>query len=389
MWFSFDRNTAFHTAREWHSQTSGNLFFVSSKKADGEDGYGQYSSTVLSWSINTASETDFTTEARLYPKENIVIFESKIAREGGITNTNCSGAIPILNFPTVLTGQGRLPRLGYAYYHGLWPQPVVSKNLTALQRLPNRYEGPVLFTDVDGTSVLFGPLNDPLNTVFNIVNSAGGKQGHAKTLAFGPSSMLSSLPYRYRYSVVLVVGDGATETVGRYGPLLNGKELQYRSYHFSRSRLADPFVDKISAWTDNGAYYFYAGEQTKTMSPAQSTLPQWLSNPFDLRSCGEFFAAGWLVDEPDYICSKCKYISGLGNISQKSWGKNKYIIVQSLFSGQYDLFEKYKKVQSPKGVWYPSGEDAYGFYGDLLDAFKKLGGTNFETDFMSDHLLPT
>ena len=160
-------------------------------------------------------------------------------------------------------GQGRLPHLGYAYFHGLWPQPVVSKNLTALQRLPNRYEGPVLFTDVDGTSVLLGPLNNVLNTVFNIVSSAGGKQGHAKALAFGPSSMLTSLPQGYSTRVVLVVGDGATESIGRYGPLLSGNELQYRSYHFFRSRIADPFVDKISAWTDNGAYYFYAGNKRR------------------------------------------------------------------------------------------------------------------------------
>ena len=126
-WFSFDKNTAFHTAREWYSQTSSNLFFVSSKKANGEDTYGHYNATVLSWSMSEGLKTDFTTEVRLYPKKNIVIFESKIAREGGIANTNFSGSIPILNFPSILMGQGRLPHLGYAYFHGLWPQPVVSK----------------------------------------------------------------------------------------------------------------------------------------------------------------------------------------------------------------------------------------------------------------------
>ena len=90
-WFSFDKNTAFHTAREWYSQTSSNLFFVSSKKANGEDTYGHYNATVLSWSMSEGLKTDFTTEVRLYPKKNIVIFESKIAREGGITNTNFTG----------------------------------------------------------------------------------------------------------------------------------------------------------------------------------------------------------------------------------------------------------------------------------------------------------
>ena len=65
------------------------------------------------------------------------------------------------------------------------------------------------------------------------------------------------------------------------------------------------------------------------------------------------------------------------------------LLYKAFFSGDYDLFSKYEKVQSPKGCWYPTGEDAYGFYGDLLDKFKHLGGTSFETDFLSDHLLPT
>ena len=81
------------------------------------------------------------------------------------------------------------------------------KKLDSTQRLPNRYEGPVLFTDVDGTSVLLGPLNDPLNTVFNIVSSAGGKQGHVKALAFWSIVMLTSLPQGYSTRVVLVVGE--------------------------------------------------------------------------------------------------------------------------------------------------------------------------------------
>ena len=55
-WFSFDKNTAFHTAREWHSQTSSNLFFVDSKKANGDDTYGHYNATVLSWSMSEGSK---------------------------------------------------------------------------------------------------------------------------------------------------------------------------------------------------------------------------------------------------------------------------------------------------------------------------------------------
>ena len=65
------------------------------------------------------------------------------------------------------------------------------------------------------------------------------------------------------------------------------------------------------------------------------------------------------------------------------------VSIQAYFAGDYDLFQKHAKTQSPKGCWYPTGESAFGFFSDLFDAFLKLGMTSYETDFMSDHLLPT
>ena len=62
---------------------------------------------------------------------------------------------------------------------------------------------------------------------------------------------------------------------------------------------------------------------------------------------------------------------------------------KAFFTESYDLFEKYDKVQSPKGVYYPSAEDAYKFYSEVFDGFISFGAKAFETDFMSDHLLPT
>ena len=265
-WFSLNPNTAFYTAGQWHSQNTGNFFFAALIKHPVLTNMGTtLPPRCLGHSAKIPNQTLLPKQGSTKNKD-MVVFRSTVVREGGIKDTAVSGDMPIYNFPSVLLHQGLLPELGYAYFHGLWPQPVVSKNLTALNvRLPNRHEGPILFTSTKGSSVLLGPINDPLNTVFQIVKS-GGRAMDPPALAFGPSAMLTSLPYGYSNSIVLLVGNGATETIGRYGPIIRNK-LQYRYNLFASSRLADPFVEKLSAWTDNGAYYFYAGQAVKTLPP--------------------------------------------------------------------------------------------------------------------------
>ena len=84
--------------------------------------------------------------------------------------------------------------------------------------------------------MLFGPLNDPLNTVFNIVSSAGGKQGHVKALALVRHQCLqASLKATHK----------GCSSGGRWRNGVNWsiwstvkwQRTQYRSHHFFRSEL--------------------------------------------------------------------------------------------------------------------------------------------------------
>ena len=42
------------------------------------------------------------------------------------------------------------------------------------------------------------------------------------------------------------------------------------------SRVPDPFLEKVTAWTDNGAYFFYNTFGQERLPPAQSALPKWI-----------------------------------------------------------------------------------------------------------------
>ena len=72
--------------------------------------------------------------------------------------------------------------------------------------------------------------------------------------------------------------------------------------------------------------------------------------------------------------------------------KMSLLLYKAFFSRDYDLFQPrgpYAAVQSPTGAWYPSAADALPFFTEYFRQAQALGMRSYETDFMSDHLLPT
>ena len=72
------------------------------------------------------------------------------------------------------------------------------------------------------------------------------------------------------------------------------------------------------------------------------------------------------------------------------------MLYKAFFAEKYDLFGELgcSPVLSPKGAHYPSPECSERFFAALFAAFRRTvtSGTPFEayeTDFLSDHLLPT
>lgn len=67
------------------------------------------------------------------------------------------------------------------------------------------------------------------------------------------------------------------------------------------------------------------------------------------------------------------------------------LLYKAFFAEDYDLFAalQIQPQQSPQGCYYPAAADAERFFTALFQQGQALGMTAYETDFMSDHLLPT
>ena len=67
------------------------------------------------------------------------------------------------------------------------------------------------------------------------------------------------------------------------------------------------------------------------------------------------------------------------------------LLYHSLFSESFHLFSKYQAVpcQRSQGCFWPAAHEAQPFYEDFFRELQTLGAASYETDFLSDHLLPT
>jgi len=122
-------------------------------------------------------------------------------------------------------------------------------------------------------------------------------------------------------------------------------------------------------------------------------LPQALSH---LRSArfpvGGLQLDGWWMEQLTLQPDKSLFPTGWAAFRRSLGGNSTGLLLyKAFFAEEYDLFVKggFAKVQSPTGAWYPAPDDAEGFFTALFRQGLTLGMTAFETDFMSDHMLPT
>ena len=138
----------------------------------GSDWLGGFEETALRWvspaAEHSAAAIDIVTSVRLYSAlPHVAIFRTEVG--SGLQRTNRSGELPVVGFPSVALESAET--LGFALWHGLWPDPVVGQNLSVpLPGRPNYHDGPVAWSCPEAAgkprlSLLVGPLSDPLNTV--------------------------------------------------------------------------------------------------------------------------------------------------------------------------------------------------------------------------------
>ena len=324
---------------------------------------------------------------------------------GNISMGSAGGNQPVVGFPAFALDGGRLPELGWAWWHGLWPNleaGPASAGVQALHRVPARHDGPVLFTGPAGANagaLLVAPLDDPLNTVFTAPSRAAqagaGKHGAKKAgalLAFGPSGALARLDEGYGYQIALVAAPGATAAFEAYGALLrkqNGVEEHATNidkvlapWPPAGSRLPDPMVSKLSLWTDNGAWLFCDPNSQRSL-PAALTALRAQNLTVDVLQLD-----GWWMNKTVFKANDEDFPDWPA--FRAAIGMDTKLVLYKAFFGRNDvLLNKFNRVESPKGPWYPAADDAEPFFTELFAQGKAIGLASYEVDFMSDHWIPT
>ncbi|EDQ87480.1 uncharacterized protein MONBRDRAFT_33304 [Monosiga brevicollis MX1] len=279
---------------------------------------------------------------------------------------------PIFGFPALDLTAGCTPELGFLYWHGLWPIPHAGTGLNstlAHVSEPRRHDGAIVFTqpfDRNGgtlpasaaySSLVVGPLSHLATTVFEV--------DAEQRLEFGPPSQISSLDANWTFSTLLVAGAGTTAAVHAYGAAL-------KAWHgmvggANAARLSDPALTHVGFWTDNGAGDFWNEDGIKVLPLPETEIPR----------------AVQILHEQGLTIPFVQ-LDGLRRV-----GVSKWLLYKAFFAPDYDLFARYPKMQSPAGPWYPQPSAALDFFRDFFAQGVALDMASFETDFMSDHLLPT
>lgn len=249
-----------------HTQRDGSLIYISSETSTGSDILGAFASSCHLWRLASQASAGLSTCLRTYTP-TLAVTSLKVLTP--LHNTSRpSSALPIAAFPTLslaatsslspspfppashsaspsaTSSSSSSSSPGVAYWHGLWPQPVVVMGLdvdTLRTRLPQRHDGPILFSAPqrgNGTapriSMVIAPLNRPLTSTFQ-----ASSQDDA--IWFGPAAEITSLPEKYTLEYCVVVGAGATRTMEALGGVL-------RTFWTPPPKIRDTSVDSLSLW---------------------------------------------------------------------------------------------------------------------------------------------
>ena len=256
--------------------------------------HASYSAAEGSANLTATAGTQIQTSVRQYLSyPNVLTFHVTVPQGARATNST-NRDLPIVGFPSI--DLSSVASLGYAAFQGLWPSPVVGQKLTAFPKFSLPRDGPVVFTtprtnSKSSYSLLFGPVSDPITTVHTIDKNA---------LRFGLSQAAANLPAQHTMSTVAVFGPGMQATMKNYGEIL--AKVQGAG---DISRAEDPILTHLSAWTDNGAFYYWNAAGQKVLPKPGDVLPHWLS---ELRKNGVNVASlqldGWWPDNTHSIAQR-------------------------------------------------------------------------------------
>lgn len=252
-WFT-SAGYAIRSNRTWLS-SNGTLTLASAVPTSGQGQFGFYTGYTATWDTPGAPGI-WQTSVYVYPALNAAVFEQffPVGLSGTWITAEADDDV-CTAFPTFGPSRPQLDsQLAYLTFDGGHSPPRVGR-WTAGGAHGATVEGGAVtaWYNASGAAVVLSPLTD-VETQRGAFSSSLGD-----IFAVGFNGALSGIPAGWRAQSLLVAGNNVNDTFYSWGDLM----LQVGGK--ARTALtADLATAYLSAWTDNGAYYYYNTEPNAT-----------------------------------------------------------------------------------------------------------------------------
>jgi hypothetical protein len=271
-WFA-SAGYALHVEGAWRATANGTLALNGTTPLSGDGPFGAYTGYRATWdapSLGPAGAGVWETSLFVYAAAGAVVFEQAFPRGAAGTALGGSwqaGAADVCTaFPLFGPARHALDTdLAYLTFDGGHSPPRLGRWTAAGAYTASMEGGAVTaWWNASGTAAVLSAL-DNVGTQRGAFSPALGE-----LWAQGFNGALREIPAGWRAQSLLVAGASVNDTFYRWGDLMLAAGNKART-----GLTGDPSTAYLSAWTDNGANYYYNTESNATTY--QQTMLDWLA----------------------------------------------------------------------------------------------------------------
>eukprot|EP01051_Picozoa_sp_SAG22_P015422 SAG22_NODE_2012_length_3141_cov_3.171269_1_plen_863_part_00 len=400
------------------------------RRASGADANGHFQRVSCDWPATAGGGPALRTTAIHYAAAGAVVYE--LAFPNGATRTNVSvpggpavqhtqygvntdGVAPFAEFPVFDLSRGRAANSSWFTWHGgLQYHDTATgtvqggKGFRFIKNLTGLTYGPVVLFDESQADASY-----PVAVVSPMTNvNVGAMNVRAERLwAHGPSWELTAVPAGFTHRTLVMTGTAIRPTLRKWGAFMLAAH--------GTKRLADPSLDYLGVFTDNGAFYdagFWPSWQGNkdgnaifaNLSASYRSLAipvhyiqlddWWYGNASakvqttqKIVVCTESFTPTTTTGQPPDARNPSLFPKGLKPLREQFGGlmlymvnfcpKNAYLSPEDAATSFLDSFS-FPGSKNQNYFVNPKAEASEAAYGRVMDAGIAQGMTAFEIDFM-------
>lgn len=264
-WFE-SSGYAVRTNSTWFSTSNGALTLASARAISGSGPFGAYTGWAASWDAPGAPSL-WQTSVYVYPALSAAVFEQHFPNglPGSQLTSSASNDV-CTAFPTFGPARASLDTdLAYLTFEGGHSPPRVGRWTAGGSPSPSSEGGAMTaWYNASGAALLLSALTD-VETQRGLFSASLGD-----VFAQGFNGALSGVPPGWTSRSILVGGEGLAATFYAWG------DLMLQAGGKARTAVgADVSTAYLSAWMDNGAFYYY---NTQVNATYEQTVVAWLAS---------------------------------------------------------------------------------------------------------------